>query len=207
MFNQLNNSPNTPNTADTPSTPTMLAPEAVIEQLRTLQSQVEGLSALTSAQRKTSRDRASRQSAPVIAASMDVIISSDTVAQAVGQPVDRVLQLKEDEARWSLVAGELRKFLAGVEGANLRRREQLALIASQAYSVGTQLVRNPENAPLVPHVEEIKRLKSIKGRKKATPAPQPQPSPSPSAPAPQVPATAPAPASSPNTHVEATVVK
>jgi hypothetical protein len=174
MFTQLNNSPNTPNTADPSSTPTMLAPEAVIEQLRTLQSQVPGLTALPTAQRRLSRSRAARQKAPVIAASMDVITSSDTVAQAVGQPVGDVLKLREDEGRWSLVAGELRKFLAGVEGANLLRREQLALIASQAYSVGTQLVRNPANQDLVPHVEEIKRLKSTARRKKATQAPQPQ---------------------------------
>lgn len=53
------------------------------------------------------------------------------------------------------------------------RRERLALIASQAYSVGTQLVRNPANQDLVPHVEEVKRLKSVSKRKKA-PEPQPQ---------------------------------
>ena len=205
MFQRLNNGPNTQSTAETPSPTTKLAPEAVLEQLRTMQSQIDGLSALTSSQRRVSRARASRQPVPVIAASLDVISSSDTVAQAVGQPVDDVLQLKDDEARWALVAGELRKFLAGVEGANLRRREELALIASQAYSVGTQLVRNPANQDLVPHVEEVKRLKSVKGRKKPTQAPQPQQSPS--APAPQVPATTPAPAPSPNTHVQATVIE
>ena len=199
MFQTLTNGPNTQSTAETPPTPTMLAPEAVFEQLRTLQSQVEGLSALTSAQRKTSRGRADRQPAPVIAASMDVIISSDTVAQAVGQPVDHILQLKDDEARWALVAGELRKFLAGVEGANLLRREQLALIASQAYSVGTQLVRNPANQDLVPHVEEIKRLKSLTGRKKSTHAPQP-PTPTTPAPAPAPQAPAPSQETTPNHH-------
>ena len=183
MFNQLNNSPNTQSTAETPSTPTRLAPEAVLEQLRTMQSQIDGISALSVTQRKASRDRAGRQSAPVIAASMAVIGSSDAVALAVGQPVDDVLQLQQDEGRWSLVAGELRKFLKGIEGANLLRREQLALIASQAYSVGTQLVRNPVNSDLVLHVEEIKRLKSTSRRKQASPAPQ-TPAPSPSAPAP-----------------------
>lgn len=180
MFYQFNNSPtingpNTQATPETPSTSTALAPEAVIEQLRTMQSQIDGLSALTSAQRKLSRDRAARQSVPVITASLDVISASGTVATAVGQPVDDVLQLQQDEARWNLVAGELRKFLRGVEGANLLRRERLALIASQAYSVGSQLVRNPANQELVPHVEEVKRLKSVTNRKKkATPAPQPQ---------------------------------
>ena len=188
MFQKFTNGPNPQNTAETPSTPTTkLEPEAVIEQLRTMQSQIDGLSALTSAQRKVSRDRVSRQPVPIIAASMDVIISSDTVAQAVGQPVDEVLQLQQDEARWNLVAGELRKFLKGVEGGNLLRRERLALIASQAYSVGTQLVRNPANQDLVPHVEEVKRLKSVTRRKKATPAPQPQTPPQTPSPAPATP--------------------
>ena len=175
MFQQLNNGPNTQNTAENPSTPTTkLEPEAVVEQLRTIQSQIDGLSALTSAQRRLSRNRASRQTVPIITASLDVISTSDVVATAVGQPIDEVLQLQQDEARWNLVAGELRKFLKGIEGGNLLRRERLALIASQAYSVGTQLVRNPANQDLVPHVEEVKRLKSFTHRKKATPAPQPQ---------------------------------
>lgn len=192
MFQRFNNSPNPQSVPETPSTPTtQLGPEAVIEQLRTMQSQIDGLSPLTTTQRRRSRGRAERQSVPVIAASLGVISSSDTVAQAVGQPVDDVLQLQQDHARWALVAEELRKFLKGVEGGNLLRREQLALIASQAYSVGTQLVRNPANQDLVPHLEEVKRLKSVTRRKKATPAPQPQtPTTTAPAPAPQVPATA-----------------
>lgn len=180
MFNQRTNSPNTPGTAETPSTPTTkLEPEAVLEQLRTMQSQIDSLAPLSKSQRSASRQRAARQSVPVIAASLGVISSSDTVAAAVGQPVDEVLQLQQDEGRWGLVAEELRKFLKGIEGANLLRRERLALIASQAYVVGTQLVRNPANQDLVPHVEEVKRLKSATRRKKATPAPQPQTPPTP----------------------------
>ena len=50
-------------------------------------------------------------------------------------------------------------FLKGIEWANLVRREQLAFIASQAYSFG-QLARSPVNADLAPQVEEIKRLKT-----------------------------------------------
>jgi|SRR5689334_3128506 len=161
MFGQLNTSPST-----------KLRPGVVVEQLRAMQSQIDGLSALSAAQREVSRRRIGRQPAPVIAASMAVINSSDTVAQAVGLPVDEVLQIQQDEAEWTVVAGELRKFLKEVEGANMLRREKLALIASQAYSVGTQLIRNPANSDLVPHVEEIKRLKGISRRKKGAPAPQ-----------------------------------
>ena len=73
-----------------------------------------------------------------------------------------------------------RSFLKGIEWANLVRREQLAFIASQAYSFGSQLARSPVNADLVPQVEEIKRLKTLTRRKKApqipkTPSPTPAP--------------------------------
>jgi hypothetical protein len=204
MSSNLTNGPITQSAAETPSTSPKLAPEAVVEQLRTMQSQIDGLSALSKTQRQLSRRRARQQSVPVIAASMGVISSSDAVATAVGQPVDEVLQLQQDEGRWGLVAEELRKFLKGIEGANLLRRERLALIASQAYSVGAQMVRNPANSDLVPHVEEVERLKSVTRRKKkATPAPQPStpttatPAPATQAPVPQAPASAPASASTP----------
>ena len=69
--------------------------------------------------------------------------------------------------------------LEGVAGANLVRRQRVALIAGQAYIIGTQLARDPANAVLRPHVEEIKRLKRATRRKKAGEAAQP-PSPAPS---------------------------
>jgi hypothetical protein len=111
---------------------------------------------------------------PVVQASISVIGSSGTIAQAVGQPIEDVVQMQTDASRWALAADELRSFLKGVEGANLVRQQKLAFIASQAYSFGSQLARNPENAGLVPQVEEIKRLKVIARRKKTQPQ-NPQP--------------------------------
>src|SRR5216684_465030 len=167
------------NTPGTPSpTPAKLTPEAVIEQIRALRSQVDEVTPLSKAQRNLLKRRTRKQPAPVVDASISVIGSSDTVAQAVGQPLVDVLQLQSDSVRWNLVADELRSFLKGIEGANLVRREQLAFIASQAYSFGSQLARNPVNADLVPQVEEIKRLKTLSRRKKTTQNPPP-PSPTP----------------------------
>ncbi|HSY52236.1 MAG TPA: hypothetical protein VLC46_25770 [Thermoanaerobaculia bacterium] len=167
------------NTPGTPSPdPAKLTPEAVIEQIRTLRSQIGEVTPLSKAQRTQLKQRARKQPAPVVDASISVIGSSDMVAQAVGQPLVDVLQLQSDSVRWSLVTDELRSFLKGIEGANLVRREQLAFIASQAYSFGSQLARNPVNAGLVPQVEEIKRLKTLTRRKKAAQTPQ-APSPTP----------------------------
>ena len=49
----------------------------------------------------------------------------------------------------------------------LVRRQRATVIAIQAYAIGQQLVRNPENAVLVPHVQEVKRMKATRRRKKA----------------------------------------
>ena len=164
--------------ADTPQPTTKLTPEAVIEQIRAMRSLVDDVTPVDKAERQQLKQRARRQSAPVVEASISVISSSGTVAQAVGQPVEDVLQLQSDVARWAIASAEVRSFFQGIEGANLVRRERLAFIASQAYSFGSQLARNPSNADLVPQVEEIKRLKALTRRKKAAQAPQP-PSPTP----------------------------
>lgn len=187
--NQTLNPP-TGGAADTPQPSAKLTPEAIIDQIRAMRSLVDDVTPLDKTQRQQLRQRMRRQPAHVVEASISVIGSSGTVAQAVGQPIDDVVQLQTDITRWARVTDELRSFFKGIEGANLVRRERLAFIASQAYSFGSQLVRDPANAELVPQVEEIKRLKVAARRKKPAAKPEsPTPAPAPAA------APAPAPAS------------
>jgi hypothetical protein len=174
--------PNTP-AADTPQPAVKLTPEAVIEQLRTMRSQIEEVAPLTKAQRKVLRERLRSQPTEVVAASINVIGVLDNVSQAIGQPLEVVRQVQEEAARWDAAAGEARAFVNGIEGANLVRRQQLAILGRQAYSIGTQLALDPANAVLVPHVEEVKQLKSISRRKKTRKTPE-TPAPTPSTPAP-----------------------
>jgi hypothetical protein len=182
IMNQALNPPTTP-AADTPQPPTVkLTPEAVIEQLRTMRSQIEEVAPLSRSQRKAMRERLRNQPAPIVAASINVIGVLDNVSQAIGQPLDDVRQVQDEALRWDAVAEEARAFLNGVEGANLVRRQRLALIGKQAYSIGTQLALDPANAVLVPHVEEVKRLKSVSRRKKTKQTPE-TPAPTPTTPA------------------------
>ncbi len=160
-----------------------LTPEAVVEQLRATRAQIGEVTPLTAAERQSVRNR-TRTSDPVLQASINIIGVLDIVEQAVGQPADEVHQLYADTNRWIAVEGELRAMLNGVSGANLIRRQRLDFLAGQAYSIGTRLARDPAYAVLVPHLEEIKRLKSFKRRKKAAPA-----SPAPADPATEGPAT------------------
>ena len=164
--------------AELPQPAPTLAPETVVEQLRVMRGQIGEVSPLTSAQRKTLRNQ-TRSNNPILQASINVIGALDNVSQAVGQPADGVRQLYDEANRWTAVEDELRGMLNGVSGANLIRRQRIALITAQAYTIGSQLARDPANAVLVPHVAEIKRLKSFTRRKKASPAPG---TPAPSAP-------------------------
>jgi len=159
--------------ADPPPPAPALAPEAVVEQLRTLSGQIGNVAPLTPAQRKALR-RAGNPSNSILQSSISVIGALDVVAQAVGQPADEMRQLCDENNRWMAVEDELRIMLNGVTGANLIRRQRIALVAGRAYNIGSQLARDPAHAVLVPLVHEIKRLKSVKRRKKAAPAPTPK---------------------------------
>jgi len=156
--------------ADVPQPAPLLTPEAVVEQLRTMRTLIGEVTPLTREQLKTVRNNA-RTSNPILQASINVIGALDLVEQAVGQPADEVRQLYEDANRWTAAEDELRMMLRGIAGANLIRRQRVALLAGRAVGISTQLARDPAYAVLVPHVDEIKRLKSFKRRKKAAPAP------------------------------------
>lgn len=158
-------------------TPT-LDPEVVVEQLRAIRAQIGEVTPLTASEREVLLRRA-KTSNPVLQASINMIGAHDQVSLAVAQPADGVRRLYDEANRWTAVEGELRTLLEGVAGANLVRRQRITLIATQAYHIGAQLARDPANAVLRPHVEEIKRLKRVTRRKKtgeATQSPSPAPS-------------------------------
>jgi hypothetical protein len=148
-----------------------LTPEEVIAQLRILRSQIEDVAPLSQEQRKLVKQRVRLHTKPVLDASINVVGVLDNVSQAIGQPLDDVRQLQDDVLRWDALVDEARAFLKGIEGSTLIRRQRLTLIATQAYAIGTQLAKDPANAVLLPHVEEIKRLKSVSRRKKPNPPP------------------------------------
>jgi len=157
---------------ENPPAATTLTPEAVVEQLRTLRTEMGEITPLTPAQRSALRK--TKVPNDVLQASINVIDSADLIQQAVGQPADELRDLFTEANRWGRVEDELRTMLKGVAGANLIRRQHIAVVSGRAYSIGAQLARDPAHAVLVPQVQEIKRLKRLARRKKAqTPPPAP----------------------------------
>jgi len=178
MTNINTNSP-TMSAAETPQPATAITPETVVEQLRNIRSQIGEATPITSAQREAMRTIAATPH-EIIQSSVNMIDFSSPMQQALRRPSSDVRDLQDANSRWSAVEDELRSLLQAVSGTNYARRHQLALISAQAYSIGTQLVRDPANAELLPHVREIKKLRALaRGRKKTTTPGQPAPSPSP----------------------------
>jgi hypothetical protein len=158
---------------------TTLSPEALIEQFRAIRAQIGEITPLTPAQRSALRK--TKVTDDVLHASINVIDGTDLIAQAVGQQAAELRDLQAEANQWTRVEDELRTLLNGVAGANLIRRQHIALVSGRAYGIGAQLARDPAHAVLVPQVQEIKRLKRLARRKKpqksgnppapATPAP------------------------------------
>lgn len=167
-------------TPGNPSTdPSKLGPQAVIDQLKAMRSQIGEMTPLTAEQRALLKQRLRVQKPPIVEASINVMGVVESVSQAIGQPLDDVRQMQIEALLWDDAAEEARTFLKDLESSNLVRRQRLALIGTQAYQIGTQLAKDPANAVLVSRVEEVKRLKSASRRKKAAPAPQSPDTPSP----------------------------
>ncbi len=179
--------PNEHAAAETPQAGPSVTPEQMVAQLRAWRQQAE-FAPLTAEERKQLRDRI-RLPDNVVQASISVIGALDNVEKGVGQPAGDVQQLVDKANRWTVVEAELRTTLNGIAGANLRRRYRIELLAVRACSISAQLARDPANAILIPHVEEIRRLRSIARRRKrqqapeatapaaATPAPEAAPAP------------------------------
>lgn len=176
-------SPNQGATDTTPGTVKLSAQEA-IDQLRALAQQLPDIAPLTKQEREVVR-RQGRVARTVVDATISVIGNSDPVQSALGQPAGEVKQFVSDNAEWREVEDQFRAVLKGISDANLVRLQRLGVLTARAYIIGQQVARDPENAELRPHLDEVKRQKGLARRKKsAKPAPAPQGPPTPP-PAPQ----------------------
>jgi len=159
-----------------------LTPEAVVEQLRAVRESIPEYSQLTVTAKPSLRGPANAD-LQFVNAAINAIGASPTVQNAVNRTPDGMRQEVLEVSRWTAVEDELKAMLKGVSSSNLIRRHRLGLSALQAYSISRQLVRQPEHANLLPHLDEMRRTNKFgRKRKPAPPAdaePLPIPSPKP----------------------------
>jgi hypothetical protein len=144
-----------------------VAPDTVVQKLRAIRAEIEEeVLDLRFDQRRDLRNRTKTSSESIIA-SINAIGMSDKIAAALGRPASEVRGILDASLRWIEVEGELRSFLNAVTSANLMRRYQLALIATQTFAITKQLVRDPANNHLVPQFTEMTRLRKLERLKRA----------------------------------------
>jgi hypothetical protein len=146
-----------------------ITPEGVVEQLRLIRQNIPEYSQRTAAASVPLRN-ISITNVRFVEACINAIGASAELQDAL-RTTPEALRLETGEmARWSAVEDELRAMLKGVASANLTRRHRVCLAALQAYNITRQLVRQPENADLLPHFDEMRRLNPF-GRRRAKPLP------------------------------------
>ena len=155
--------------ADTPVPATTLTSEQFMEQLRSLLAQAPDVPELTLQERRLLQQHR-RVTDNEVQAAINVVQASEKVAGAVDAAND-MLRVMEANNRWTAVESELKVALKGIADANLVRRQRMALFAIETYGLSQRLARRPENAALVPHVQEFKRVRANRRRKKAEAAP------------------------------------
>ena len=173
MFQNQNQVIQNPAAADAPQQTPAVTPEGIIQQLRAVNAQIPEVTPLTAQQREVLRRKGqTSKKADIVESSISIIGAADVVSVAVGQSADEVHAMCDESSRWGAVEDELRAMLNGIAGANLIRRQKIAVIAARAYGVGSQLARDPEHSAILPHVQEIKRLRKLSRRKKPAKVPQ-----------------------------------
>ena len=100
---------------------------------------------------------------------------SEGVQKVLGRTPEAMRTDIDDRVDWNAVADELRAMLKAVTSSNTIRSRRIGLTALQTYKICQQLVRDPSNANLVAHLEEMKRLNRFRRRR----ARQEQPAPAP----------------------------
>jgi hypothetical protein len=144
----------------------MPTPEEIFEQLRQVTEEVQAdLEMYTAEHRKVLRDSA-RVPAEMVWRTVHILGATDIIAEAIGMSEDQLRDLVDLSNRWSSTEAELRKLLAGVQGATLARRHQVAKIVSRVFMIAQQLAKDPAYPELVSYVEDVKRIKSYERRKR-----------------------------------------
>ena len=175
------------------STPERHSPETLVEQLRAMRQHIPEYVQLTVDERRAIR-RLAKIDPEFVQASINSAGASDRVRSALGRTSVEMRQMTEEAARWTAVEDELRALLQGVAASNLVRRHRIGLAAEQAYNICRQLVRDKDQADLMPHVEGMKRIRTTRRRTKANGSPKATPATAPDA-TPAGPATVPTPKS------------
>jgi predicted GTPase len=161
------------NAAADPQPAVTPTPEQLVEQLRALAETFSEGAPLTPAEKRKVRQLSGVSNA-VVQAQINLFDVHERVGSAVGAVSADVRQMADESNRWTAVEDQLKRMFQSVYGANLVRRQKLAIIGAQASLVGQALAKNPEFGEIRTQMQEIRRVKRLARRKASPGTPKPQ---------------------------------
>ncbi|HYC89836.1 MAG TPA: hypothetical protein VEO54_11535 [Thermoanaerobaculia bacterium] len=154
----------------------MLTPEEFIEQVRALRARVPELEPLPKERQTEYLKRVAKLDPEFTREAIGAVGASEVVQVVLGNTPDDLVRAEDEMNRWSLGESELRSLLHSVATANFVRRQRIGQAALEAYGVSIRLAKREEHAQLVPHVQQMRRLRKLSRRRpRAAAEPEPQP--------------------------------
>ena len=177
MNTQVETTQNAQQTADAAAAPTTPpSPDAIVAQLRAIRTMIPEYQQLPAPDRKAMQIVAKGNSTDFVQASINGVGASPVIQQALGQTPEVLRQDTAEAQSWSVVEDELRAMLNGMVAANLVRFHRIGTHALATYGLAKRLIRQPEHADLIPHVDLMKKLNKFGSGKRSKPAvPTPAP--------------------------------
>lgn len=145
-------------------------PEQIVEHLRLLRQHIPGFVPMTEKEVSPLR-KIARINDDMLLAAANTAGASAAVSAAIGRDAETLRNERAEASRWSAVLDEIRTIYKGVQASNIGRRHRLGLTALQTYAITRQLVRQPEHADLLPHLDAMRRAFRRKRRAEASPQP------------------------------------
>ncbi|HYI12505.1 MAG TPA: hypothetical protein VEK57_25865 [Thermoanaerobaculia bacterium] len=156
-----------------------LTPEIAVQEIRTIRDRIPSFALLRVAE-TLSLTRAATISMDFIHAAINAVAALLALRGAIGRDAMDLRLEVEEAARWSQVLDEIDALRLGVIGAIRMRRYRLGTMAFRVYQLSRSLVRDEENAVLLPHIDAMKRAAKFgKHRPQGKADPQPDDAPVP----------------------------
>lgn len=134
----------------------------MLEQLRALHEQIPEFALVSDRELRKIRRAGYDLDADIAREAVSIVDDSKIVQDALRSTAEELRQAQEEAYRWETVEAEFRVVLRGLTTANAIRRRRIAQMVQQAVAVSSTLVEKEQYSDLIPHVENVRRIRKRK---------------------------------------------
>lgn len=157
------------------------AAQARVQEIRAMRQQIPNFVIPTDKSERRKLSRAASVPSAFVERTAVAVKNSPLLVRGGATDPERARDLMSYAEAYAPVADELEALAAFIRHSVTTAKNRAGSDALTTFALANRLARRPENAELLPHVDDMRRALGAKGRKTKAPAP-PQVSPPPSTP-------------------------